>query len=629
MAGIIAKRTLEEIRFRNDIADVVGSYFHLQRTGAAFKALCPFHKEKTPSFHVNPQRQIYHCFGCGAGGDVFRFVMQYENVDFVTAAKLLAQRAGIPLELDEGKPDGPDKAALYELHAGIAAFYHRVLTGSAAAEHAREYLKTRDLDSKTVESFLIGYAPDRWDTALRWAEKHKVAPALLEQAGLVVRSDNPQRRHDLYDRFRDRLMFPIRDEQNRVIAFSGRILDNERKEAKYVNSPETPLFQKSRVLYALEKARRPIADAREAIVCEGQIDVIRCHQAGFTHAVAGQGTAFTEDHVRALRRYTDSVVLVYDGDRAGQDAAVRTAGTLLAAGLAVRVASLPDGEDPDSFIRTRGPAAFGQELEKARSAVAFQIGVLSEREDARTEIGLMRVTKAVLATIGQTPNEVQKTHLIEESAALLHLPPRALEKELRHAELAARRRPAAAESSDEPPASSATRTKEELSLCEHLFQAPDTAAVTQLVETYLPLEMIRDRHCRLLIHAAIEKRRAGVDIQTFLADMDDPDGELQRLAAAVQMAPDRIRGNDVSHADAVKDLILVMWRRDLKPRLDQARQKAETTGEEADRNAWRQLRQDLDLLKTWKDGEPIIRIHLAERAPAGAGPDKQAKGPQK
>jgi DNA primase len=613
MGGTISKRTLEDIRFRNDIADVVGSYFRLQRAGASFKAVCPFHKEKTPSFHVNPQRQIYHCFGCGAGGDVFRFVMQYENVDFLTAAKLLAQRAGIALELDETGPDGSNKAALYDLHAGIAAFYHRVLTGSAAAERAREYLKARDLDDKTVEAFLIGYAPDRWDTALRWAEKHNIAPALLEQAGLVVRSDNPQRRRDVYDRFRDRLMFPIRDEQSRVIAFSGRILDNDRKEAKYVNSPETPLFQKGRVLYALDKARRPIADAREAIVCEGQIDVIRCHQAGFAHAVAGQGTAFTEDHVRALRRYTDSVVLVYDGDRAGQDAAVRTAGTLLAAGLAVRVVSLPADEDPDSFLRKRGADAFREAIAKARSAVAFQIAVLSAREDTRTEIGLMRVTKAVLATIAQTPNEVQKTHLVEEAASLLRLPPRAVEKELRHAEVANRQRPIAAASADEGPAPALPRPPEERLLCEHLLKTPDAAEVVDLVEAFLPLDMIRDRHCRLLIQAAIEKRRSGTEIQAFLADIEDRDGEMQRLAAAVQMAPERVVGRELSHADAVKDLILLVWKRELKRLRDEARQRAEETGERPDREAWRQLGRDMDLLQTWKEGSVVIQMHLAER----------------
>jgi len=433
MARVIPKQTLEDIRFRNDIVDVIGAYMPLQRAGSAFKALCPFHREKTPSFQVNPQRQIYHCFGCGAGGDVFSFVMQHEGLDFAGAARMLAQRAGLRLELEEGEDGGAasEKDQLYKIHQELARFYRRCLLEMRSAEPARVYLAQRDLAGPVGEEFLIGYAPNRWDSALRWGEKHRYAVEMLEKAGLVLPRSRPEGSSGHYDRFRHRVMFPIRDEQNRVIAFSGRALETADTTAKYLNSPETPIFRKSRVLYAMEKARRHIVESREAILCEGQIDVIRCHQAGFTTAVASQGTAFTEEHAHVLRRYADGAVLVFDPDRAGQDAAVKTAALFLAAGLAVRVASLPEGDDADSFIRKCGADAFRAALDRAQSAIGFQVRVLSGREDQTTEVGAMRIARAALRTIRASPNAVQRARLIEEAAGLLNLPPTALQEEYR------------------------------------------------------------------------------------------------------------------------------------------------------------------------------------------------------
>jgi DNA primase len=425
MSRVIPRKVLDDIRFRNDIVDVIGSYFELKRAGASYKALCPFHKEKTPSFHVNPQRQIFHCFGCGAGGDVFRFVMQHESVDFTTAAKMLAQRAGVVVELEEDGEAGEDKAVLYRIHEAVTEFYRRCLQTASPAEVARAYLARRKLDAAAAEAFRIGYAPNRWDAMEQWAEKHKHRIEDLERGGLVVRNTKPGG-HRFYDRFRHRVMFPVCDEQGRVIAFSGRLLEEDAKEAKYVNSPDSPLFHKNRTLYALDKARKPIVEAREAIVCEGQIDVIRCHLAGFTTAVASQGTAFTEEHARILRRYADSVCLVYDGDQAGQDAAIRTSETFLDAGLAVRVVSLPEGEDPDSFLLKSGPEKFRKAIEASQSAVGFLLSVLSSREDTTTEVGTMRATKAVLRMLGHSPNPNLRSRMVEDAAERLRLPPSVL-----------------------------------------------------------------------------------------------------------------------------------------------------------------------------------------------------------
>jgi DNA primase len=605
MATVIPKRTLEDIRFRNDIADVIGSYFTIQRAGSAFKALCPFHKEKTPSFHVNPQRQIFHCFGCGAGGDVFKFVMQYEGVDFIGAVKILAQRANIPLELEDTESGGPDKSVLYRLHEEVSKLYHQALIERKSAAIAREYLEKRKLPGEIIEEFFLGYAPDRWDAVLKWAESNKYSFEQVETAGLILkRSGTPGNATEYYDRFRHRLMFPIRDEQGRVIGFSGRCLDDHDKTAKYVNSPDTPLFHKSRVLYALDKARRNIVESREAIICEGQIDVIRCHSAGFKTAVASQGTAFTEDHMRTLRRYADSVVLVFDSDKAGQDAAIRTAGTFMGAGLAVRVAALPQKEDPDSFIRENGPDAFRDVLARASSAVRFQIDVLSSRENARSEIGVMRIARAVLETVKHSPNAVQKAKLIQEAAERLGIPATALQDDLRFM-TTRQSRDAEADTVDEStPQKERLQPKEEVELCEHLVHIMDFPQLAPLVRDYLPLSLVSDPLCRAVVKAALESAETGKDLQDVLRAQEDTDGELQSFAARVQMAPSKALGEDFGPTDAVKGQILHIWQKQLKQEREELEKKHDTTTEK--RRV--QITTTLDLFKNRKWTEEVAAV---------------------
>ena len=433
MSGFIPERVLDEIRFRNDIVEVIGAYVPLKRMGSTYKACCPFHKEKTPSFNVNPNMQIFKCFGCGEGGDVISFMMKHQGVDFVTAARTLADRAGIAIEVEADAGEGAQRKTLYAIHHGMAQFYRRCLEKFPAAQKARDYVAERGLEGEAAEAFQIGYAPEGWGNALKWGEKYGYSADQLEQAGLVLRSSKPDRRGVFYDRFRDRLMFPIHDSQGRVIAFSARILVKDPKQPKYVNSPETPIFSKGRVLYGLDKARRHIVNTagREALICEGQIDVVRCHLCGFPTAVAAQGTAFTEDHVQLLKNYADSVVLVFDADPAGQAAAVKTAHLFMRAGLVVRVAALPAGEDPDSFLRANGPGAFKERLEQAASAVSFQIGALGAVEaDIRGIAATARIAKAALDTICCSPNAVQRERMLQEASALLGVPQHALEADL-------------------------------------------------------------------------------------------------------------------------------------------------------------------------------------------------------
>ena len=612
MAAIIAKRVLEEIRHRSDIVDLVGTHLKLVRAGGSFKALCPFHKEKTPSFTVDPRRQSFHCFGCGVGGDVFAFVQQYENVDFIAAVKLLAERAGVPLELEEGEAGGVDKGALYRVHEGVSQFYRRCLDQMASAEVARSYLTARDLQGGVVDDFAIGYAPKRWDALLQWGRKHKVKTEQLEACGLIMQSSRPNADGRYYDRFRHRIMFPIRDAQSRIIGFSGRLLEDDDKAAKYVNSPETLLFKKSRVLYALDRARRPIVDAGVAIICEGQIDVIRCHQAGIANAVAAQGTAFTEDHARIVGRYADAVVLVFDSDTAGQDAAVKAAGVFMASGLAVRIAMLPDRADPDSFIRSQGADAFRRLIDEATSAVRFQIAALGRRERADTEVGGMRIARAVLDTISQSPNAVQRARLVQEAAEVLQLPETALNDELNARTRRNRYRDASHENEDATPPETIRRSGEEVALCEHLVRLDEAPELKALVETYLPLDMLSDTSCRIVAGACLASATTGREIHDILREMvEEPEAILQ-FAAALQAAPMKVQGTDRSRTDAVKDLILRLWKRRLRDERARLRQSERTDPSNEMQQRLAQINQDLDSLKSWDFGSPVIEIELAQ-----------------
>jgi DNA primase len=408
--GLISEQTREQIRAANDIVDVIGAYLPLQRAGAAFRALCPFHKEKTPSFYVNPQRQIFHCFGCHKGGDVFTFVQEYENISFPEALRRLAERARIPLDFEEdagGRQARSLKDTLRQIHEQITQRWHQALLHDAAGRIARDYLAQRGVSDEAVKLFRLGYAPEAWDDTVNWAKSKGYDLATVEQAGLIIRKEDASARGArYYDRFRGRLMFPIADEQGRVIGFSGRVLRGDEQTAKYVNSPETPLFIKSKVIFGLDKAKRAILDAGFAIVCEGQLDLITCYMAGLQNIVAPQGTALTADHARLLKRYTDEVVLCFDSDAAGQAAAIRALDDLLASGLAIRVATVPAPHDPDSFVRTAGADALRELIARAPGFFDYYLQRLSTLHDLNTDKGRQALLRAMATAVHQTGNAV-------------------------------------------------------------------------------------------------------------------------------------------------------------------------------------------------------------------------------
>lgn len=379
----IAEESIRKVADASDIVEIIQGYFPLKRAGTSWRAICPFHKEKSPSFHVNPSRQSFHCFGCGAGGGVFRFVMDYEHLDFPSAIRKLAQRAGIVLEEDNDPAEQHRRdlrGRLMELHRETSAWFHLNLLRNRDADHAREYLKKRGIPKETAVAWQIGYAPAGWETLRNWALEKGFTREELLQGGLLTVREGDERGG--YDRFRDRLMFPIRNDYGEVIAFSGRILNDSQKEAKYVNSPETPIFSKGRVLFGLDKSKRPMIEAGEAVVMEGQIDLISAFEQGVTNVVAPQGTAFTPEQARLLRRFVERVILCFDSDTAGQNAVEKSLPSLLSAGIAVKVASLPKGEDPDSLIRRQGVEAFREIL---RGSVDFFDHAIDRAERVASE----------------------------------------------------------------------------------------------------------------------------------------------------------------------------------------------------------------------------------------------------
>lgn len=403
--ALVSQSTLEQIRAANDIVDIIGAHIPLKRNGANFVCLCPFHKEKSPSFNVNPSRQIFRCFGCGKGGDVFAFIKEYENLDFMDAVRRLAERARIPLEMDNDpavRDQRSIKDQLLKLHEAITQRWQQCLAGEAAGQVARDYLELRGVHPDAIREFRVGAAPEAWDDTVNWAKAKGFSPELCETAGLILRRDSG----GWYDRFRGRLMFPICDEQGRVIAFSGRVLQGDEKQAKYVNSPETPIFSKGRVLFALDKAKRPILDAGKAILAEGQLDTIACHSAGIRNVVAPQGTAFTADQARVLKRYVDEVVLCFDGDKAGQKAVIRALDPLLAAGLAIRVASIPPPDDPDSWIRAHGAESFQALLNRAQGIFDFYLQGLCSENDTASDRGRLVVLRSMGEAVHKTANAV-------------------------------------------------------------------------------------------------------------------------------------------------------------------------------------------------------------------------------
>ncbi len=403
---------VEEVRARNDIVDVISGYVKLQRKGSSYFGLCPFHNEKSPSFSVSPSKQMYYCFGCGAGGNVFTFIMEYENYTFPEALKLLADRAGVSLPeveySEEAKKQRDLKSSVLEVNKMAAKYFYYQLRAKQG-EKAMEYLRERKLSDETMRRFGLGYAGQYSDELYRYLKKNGISEELMKESGLM----NVNERQGMYDKFWNRVMFPIMDVNGKVIGFGGRVMGDAKP--KYLNSPETVIFDKSRNLYGLHIART--ARKKYMLVCEGYMDVISMHQAGFTNAVASLGTALTSQHALLLKRYTDEVILTYDSDEAGVKAALRAIPLLKEAGVSAKVLHMDPYKDPDEFIKALGTDAFQERIDQAENSFLFEISILQKTYDMKDPESKTKFFQSVAAKIAEFELEIERENYIEAVAA--------------------------------------------------------------------------------------------------------------------------------------------------------------------------------------------------------------------
>ncbi len=407
---------VEEVRSRNDIVDVISSYVKLQKKGSSYFGLCPFHNEKSPSFSVSRDKQMYYCFGCGAGGNVFTFIMEYENYSFAEALRMLAERVGITLPEQEYSKEAKEKAnlknTLLEINKLAAKYFYAQLK-SQGGQAAYNYLKRRELDEETITGFGLGYSNKYSDDLYKYLKAKGYTDELIAKAGLISIDE----KNGVYDKFWNRVMFPIMDVNNRVIGFGGRVMGDAKP--KYLNSPETEIFDKSRNLYGLNKART--SRKKYFLICEGYMDVIALHQAGFTNAVASLGTALTTGHANLLRRYVNEVYLTYDSDEAGTKAALRAIPILKEAGIVAKVIRMDPYKDPDEFIKNLGAEAFEERINKARNGFMFSLEILEKDFEMHTPEGKTAFYREVAKRLTTFEEEIERNTYIQAVAEAYHV----------------------------------------------------------------------------------------------------------------------------------------------------------------------------------------------------------------
>lgn len=557
---------IDEIKARLDIVDVVGSYVNLKRSGKRYKALCPFHQEKTPSFVVFPETQTWHCFGaCSTGGDIFTFIMKREGVDFQGALRLLAQRAGISLEAmqEEEEEQAELRKRLRDMHAAATAYFHENLTRRPEGEVARAYVKARGLNAETVAAFQLGYAADTWDGLLKYLKGLGYTEEEMARAGLIVIRDDGR----AYDRFRHRLIIPLHDAQGRVIAFAGRVLD--KGEPKYLNSPQTPIFDKGRTLYGYAQAIAAIREADKAIIVEGYMDVLRAHQAGFRNVVASMGTALTPTQLRLLARHTKHIVFALDPDAAGLHAvergvevaretladqvepmitptgALRFQSTL---DVDLRVLLLPEGKDPDDLIG-EAPERWATLVEEALPVLDFYLHRISEDLPLDTPEGKREAVRVMAPLLREVSDATVRDHYLQRLARLLRVDERALAADIFRPEKR-RRRSVSRTSEDVPrtsiPARGMTGRKLEAHIVALLLRTPEVLStlgdsLQRLGQPDLRIEEFADARHRLIVQVLLTRLIGGnlISGEEILEDLPTEMHEyVRRLLAEAQATPE-------------------------------------------------------------------------------------------
>lgn len=566
--GFVAAEVKDEIRRRIDILALVGAHASLKKSGRYYKGLCPFHQEKTPSFHVDPERGLFHCFGCGAGGDIFDFVMRTGGLSFMEAAQELARRAGVRLETSpEAARRASEREQILRALDGARVYFRAMM--ATRGEKARAYLTRRGVTAEVASRFHLGYAPPGWDGLLVALQGKGYTPAVLEQAGLVAAKQGGD---GYYDVFRDRLIFPILDLQERVVAFGGRALDDA--EPRYLNSKDTPAFSKGRVLYALGSAREAIRERGEILVVEGYMDALACHQFGFHNAVASLGTALTADQVAILRRFAPRVVLVYDSDRAGEAATERGLSLCEEADLWARVVVLPDGEDPDSYLRTRGREAFSRLVEAALPMFEYRVDLAARRHDVGTREGKVALVDEVLTAIQSVANPVRAAEYVRALAERFDVPEDALRLQLR----ARRRVGRAAASATGAPAPGRDRAREEAErLLLHLMVHEPSRRMV-VARSLLSESFSTPAHKSLA--AALFAAPEG-DVGTIREGLED-DAALLLARLAFEPPPVTDRDKERALADAMRYLTETEPAAAARERMWEAIKAAQATGDEVE-----------------------------------------------
>ncbi|MBF0494618.1 MAG: DNA primase [Candidatus Omnitrophica bacterium] len=425
--GKVSQVIIDQVLDRTDIIALISDYVQLKKTGRSYKACCPFHNEKTPSFIVSPEKQIYHCFGCGEGGNAIGFLIKHENMSFVEALKMLAAKANVDIpDTYERREPGAENATtlLYEINKTAADFYHETLLANAG-KTALAYLLKRGLQQDTIKKFNIGYAPESWDSIKNILHKKKFSIDLVRKSGLIVKSEKSDNE---YDRFRNRIIFPIYNDHGKNVAFGARVMDNSLP--KYINSPETPVYSKGNTLFALNFARKSIREAGYVILVEGYMDAVMPYQHGITNVVAVSGTALTEHQVLLLKRFTDTAVIIFDPDTAGQTASLRGLDIMIENDMFVRVATLPNGDDPDTYIKKCGKDAFLEIVKNAKDIFDYKLDILTAAIPGKAIQDKVKVSKEMLLTISKIKNSITRTEYLKKLSEKINVNENALISEV-------------------------------------------------------------------------------------------------------------------------------------------------------------------------------------------------------
>ncbi|WP_226677322.1 DNA primase [Mesobacillus jeotgali] len=561
MAERIAEEKVNEIRQAVEIVDVIGDYVQLKKQGRNYFGLCPFHGENSPSFSVSPDKQIYHCFGCGAGGNVFSFLMDIDGLSFQEAAVKLAKSANIELKLEgpaSGKnpqlPEGSKQ--MIEAHELLRKFYHHLLVNTKEGQEALEYLLNRGFTQESIDKFQIGYSLPSWDFAVKLLEKRGFSLDLISKAGLVIQRENDG---TYFDRFRNRIMFPILDHQGNTIAFSGRALGGE--EPKYLNSPETQIFNKSKILYNFHLARGVIRKQQQAVLFEGFADVISANRAGVENGVATMGTSLTDEHISLLKRNVQAVTICYDSDKAGIEAAFRASNMLSKAGFAVRVATMPDGMDPDDFIKVHGEEKFKNDIiGSSATLMAFKLIYYRRGKNLQNEGDRLQYIEEVLKEISTLDKAVEKDLYLRQLANEFSLSLEALAQQLNQlVQASGQKRGQNQPRAESKPVSYARKSElkpayhtAERRMIFHMMRDADVAYKVQEMLAGSTLNI--DEHQAIITYLfAYYEKGHDPDPSAFLNYLQD--NKLKRVVADIEMMPLNEEISDQELSDYIKQVL--------------------------------------------------------------------------